>query len=116
MEACMLPLPQVTELEELPPEFLADELWPGIGIRRSLPCGVHLSVAVLLRFRELMALEQWPVQLTRMCYDRLYAYERIAQAHASASQDLKSLALQLFQAYHRMDQAESGRRRPSLLS
>jgi hypothetical protein len=108
----MMPLPQVTELDELPPEFLADDLWPGIGIRRSLPSGVHLSVAALLRFRELMALEQWPVQMARMCYDRLYAYERIAQAHGSASQDLKGLALQLFQAYHRLDQVDAGRYRP----
>ncbi|MED5621204.1 hypothetical protein [Ideonella sp. BN130291] len=112
----MLPLPQVTELDELPPEFLADELWPGIGIRRSLPSGVHLSVGVLLQFRQMMGLEHWPVQLARMCYDRLYAYERIAQAHASASPALRDIALQLFHAYHRLDQAEATRGRPPLHS
>ena len=104
----MIPLPQVTELEELPPEFIADELWPGLGLRRRLPSGAHLSIGMLLRFKQLMARETRPVQLARMCYDRLYAYERIAQAHASADAALRKVALELFQAYHRLDQAEAG--------
>ena len=112
----MMPLPQVTELDELPPEFLADELWPGLPGPSTLPTGVHLSVAALLQFKQLMAREHWPVHVARMCYDRLYAYERIAQAHASADAPLRRVALQLFQAYHRLDQAETGDGRPPLPS
>jgi hypothetical protein len=102
----MLPLPQVTELEDLPPEFSAERLWPGLGGHRLLPGGQPLDLTLLQRFKGLMALEQWPVQLARMCYDRLYAYERIAQAHASADDGLRAVALQLFQIYHRIDQVE----------
>ena len=102
----MMPLPQVTELEELPPEFSVEHLWPGLGARRMLPAGVQLSVEALQDFKALMMLDGWPVQLARMCYDRLYAYERIAQAHASANDELRRVALQLFQAYHRLDQAD----------
>jgi hypothetical protein len=40
------------------------------------------------------------VQMTRMCFDRLYAYERIALAHASSDPALRQLALQLFHACH----------------
>ena len=36
----------------------------------------------------------------RMCFDRLYAYERIALAHASSDPALRQLALQLFHACH----------------
>ncbi len=103
----MIPLPQVTELDELPPEFATPEWWPQAVARRSLPTGAHLSVAQLMQFKALMLHEGWPVQLARMCYDRLYAYERIAQAHASANDVLRRVALQLFQAYHRLDEAES---------
>jgi hypothetical protein len=105
----MLPLPQVTELDELPAEFTADTLWPGLGQRRvpAAQCEAHLDVALLQEFKLLMGLEAWPVQIARMCYDRLYAYERIAQAHASASAALRQVALQLFHAYHRLDEIEA---------
>ena len=49
------------------------------------------------------------MQLARMCYDRLYAYERIAQAHASANDTLRAAALQLFHAYHCLDGRAAGR-------
>jgi hypothetical protein len=103
----MLPVPQVTELDELPAEFTAGELWPGLSGRRALGTGVHLDIALLQEFKLMMGLEGWPVQIARMCYDRLYAYERIAQAHASASATLREVALQLFQAFHRLDAAEA---------
>ena len=59
----------------------------------------------LLRFKSLMAADGQPVQLARMCYDRLYAYDRIACAHTSANDPLRRLALELFQTYHRRDEA-----------
>jgi hypothetical protein len=66
-----------------------------------------LGMGALLRFRSMMVAEGQSVQLARMCFDRLYAYERIAAAHASASDPLRRLALELFQAYHRRDEARS---------
>jgi hypothetical protein len=61
----------------------------------------ELGIGALLRFKSLMAAEAQHVHLARLCYDRLYAYERFAAAHASASDDLRRLALELFQIHHR---------------
>lgn len=69
----------------------------------SLPLGAaggDAGVQALQRFHVLMATEGHPVQITRMCFDRLYAYERIALAHASSDPTLRQLALQLFHACH----------------
>jgi hypothetical protein len=52
----------------------------------------------LMAFRDLMAAHGHPVQVTRMCFDRLYAFERIALAHAGSDAVLRALALELFQA------------------
>jgi hypothetical protein len=61
-----------------------------------------VPVARLAEFRELMAGEGWAVDLQRMCHDRLYAYERMAQAHTSASRRLRSAAVSLFADYERL--------------
>ncbi|MCA6214931.1 hypothetical protein KGA65_00080 [Ideonella sp. B7] len=72
--------------------------------RRALPpSSADIDMGALLRFKSMMALEHQPVQVARMCYDRRYAYERIATAHASARDPLRRLALELFQAYHRRE-------------
>ena len=68
-----------------------------------LPLGAsdgEANLHALQRFHVLMASEGHPVQMTRMCFDRLYAYERIALAHASGDPALRELALQLFHACH----------------
>lgn len=65
------------------------------------------GMGALLRFKSLMAREGMTVHVARMCYDRLYAYERIALAHAGAQDPLRRLALELFQAYHRRDEARN---------
>ena len=49
----------------------------------------------------MMAAEGQTVHLARLCYDKLYAYERIAAAHACSDEGLRRLALELFQIYHR---------------
>jgi hypothetical protein len=103
----MLPLPQVTELDELPPEFTGETRRPTVV---AADLAAPLGVALLQEFKLLMGLEGWPVQIGRMCQERLYAYERIAQAHASASAALRGVALRLFQAYHRLDELDAARR------
>ena len=64
-----------------------------------VPLVARVSVFALARFRRLMACEGWAVDLARMCCDRIYAYECIAQAHTSATEGLRRLALDLFAAY-----------------
>ena len=91
-------------------DWSAEQPWPALaGRRNSAGAGAPLDPAALQRFKQLMAEERWPVQLARMCYDRLYAYERIAQAHASANGQLRAAALQLFHVYHGLDGRFSGR-------
>ena len=63
-----------------------------------------IDMGALLRFKSLMAASGHSVQLPRMCFDRLYAFHCIAQAHAGGSDLLRRLALELFQAYHRRDE------------
>lgn len=77
----------------------------GVPLPRVAPAEVLVGVEMgaLLRFRSLMALEHQRVQVARMCYDRIYAYERIATAFGCASDPLKRLALELFLAYHRQE-------------
>jgi hypothetical protein len=66
-----------------------------------------LGMGALLRFKSMMAMDGQNVHVARMCYDRHYAYERIASAHASARDPLRRLALELFQAYLRRDEAHA---------
>lgn len=63
------------------------------------------SLQALQQFRALMGAQGHGVQMARMCFDRLYAYERIALAHAGGDPALRELALQLFQACHYGDPA-----------
>ena len=58
-----------------------------------------VSSGDLLRFGQLMADAGLALNPTRMLYDRQYAYERLADGHASDSTALRELALDLFEAY-----------------
>lgn len=58
-----------------------------------------LGSGALLRFKSLMAGEGLPCDLARLVDDRHYAYERVAAAHATASEPLRRLALELFQIF-----------------
>ena len=46
-----------------------------------------------------MARAQIALQPTRMLYDRLYAFDRLAAAHASDNAALRALAMRLFNGY-----------------
>lgn len=56
-------------------------------------------LATLVRLKRLMAAEGWPLDLPRMGLDRFYAQQCLALAHTSADEDLRDLALQVFQDY-----------------
>jgi len=66
-----------------------------------LPLVAPVSVLQLARFRRFMLAEGWPVDLPRICLDRVYAFERLACAHTSGDPQLRSLAMKLFMAYQR---------------
>ena len=108
----MIPVPQVNELQQTPKEFLPFDAAlvarPPRATRSSIAGfstthmqAYELGVGALLRFKSLMAQEGKTVHLARLCYDKLYAYERIAAAHTSGDENLRRLALELFQIYHR---------------
>jgi hypothetical protein len=60
-----------------------------------------LPIINMARFRRLMQVEGWPVDLPRMCVDRAYAYECLALAHTSVNEALRRAALDLFSTYDR---------------
>jgi len=82
------------------------KLAPGwhLGDVRELGLGIATATgpvrtADLMRFGQLMADAGLPLQPTRMLYDRSYAYDRLAEGHASEHPSLSELALELFEAY-----------------
>ena len=58
-----------------------------------------VSTAYLLRFGQLMNDAGLAINPTRMLYDRQYAYECLADGHASSHPGLCALALELFEGY-----------------
>ena len=66
---------------------------------------LRVDLWLLARFKQLMAAEGRTVHAARMIFDRIYAHERLAVAHSSASESLRRLALELFTAMHALDGA-----------
>ena len=108
----MRSVPKINELQQTPNDFLPFDAALAARaprVARSQVAGFstthmqadELGVGALLRFKSMMAVEGQTVHLARLCYDKLYAYERIAAAHASNDEGLRRLALELFQIYHR---------------
>ena len=102
-----MPMPFTAATDVLPPSPAA--AWVDMDVLASLPLGAgfgadaagsEAGLRTLQQFRHLMADQGHTVQLARMCFDRLYAYERIALAHASNDEPLRALALRLFHACH----------------
>ena len=112
----MNPVPQVNELQQTPKDFLPFDAALAARAPRASRSSIagfstthmqadELGVGALLRFKSMMAHEGQSVHLARLCYDKLYAYERIAVAHSSGDDNLRRLALELFQIYHRRESA-----------
>lgn len=70
-----------------------------LGLAAGRPATLVDDMTALARFRSSMALQDIPVNVARMLYDRGYAFERIALAHSSADEPLQRLALKLFALY-----------------
>lgn len=60
-----------------------------------------LPLTPLALFSRRMAYEGWPVDVGRMCLDAAYAYDCLALAHTSSSDELRASALALFNTFER---------------
>jgi hypothetical protein len=54
------------------------------------------SVFVMARFRRLMFVQGWSVDLARLCVDPPYMYECLARAHQCGEEQLRRVAMVLF--------------------
>jgi hypothetical protein len=90
----MFRAPKTADLFHAPPEFLCDA-----GSAVALPLGGRVRSAALRAFVRAMAAQGLKVQAARLGYDRLYACECFAAAHASSDARLRALALELFDAF-----------------
>jgi hypothetical protein len=88
--------PKTADLFHAPPEFLCEK-----GDAAALPLGGYVDPATLHAFVRAMAAHGVKVQAARLGYDRLYACECFARAHAGSDTDLRNLALELFDAFDR---------------
>lgn len=55
-----------------------------------------LPLIVLARFRRLMFVQGWTVDLARLCIDPTYLHECLARAHHGSSEQLRRVAMLLF--------------------
>lgn len=74
-------------------------LRPQPAVELSSPLAGPVDPLDLQRFQQLMAQERIALQPTRMLYDRLYAFERLAQGYAGSNVALRELSLRLFNDY-----------------
>lgn len=70
-----------------------------LGLTAAGASGGPVRSRDLLKFGQLMNDAGLAINPTRMLYDRHYAYERLAEGHASDHPGLRDLALDLFDAY-----------------
>lgn len=82
------------EAGDLTPEAATLEL-PDLG----MPIAGPVDFQHLQAFNALMQAQGLRLQPTRMLYDRLYAFDRLAEAHASNSPALRQMAIDLFDRY-----------------
>ena len=62
--------------------------------------GFASALAVLSRFKELMAAEGVAVDTHRMVGDSAYAFEQLALGHTSDSERMRHCAMRLFALFH----------------
>jgi hypothetical protein len=92
--------PKTADLFHAPPEFLCAQESAALV---ALPMAGRVRLATLRTFVRAMAAQGCPVQAARLGYDRLYAFECFARAHACNDDALRTLALELFAAFERSD-------------
>jgi len=90
--------PHTDEFFHAPPEFLCNAR---AAVRVRLPVAGRVKTATLQRFARAMAAHGDVVQMARLGYDRLYALDCLARAHAGPDAALRADALELFAAFER---------------
>jgi len=90
--------PKTADLFHAPPEFLHGG---GAAACVALPIGGCVKPATLRAFVRAMAAQSLAVQPARLGYDRLYAFDCLARAHACNDDSLRELAVELFAAFER---------------
>jgi hypothetical protein len=90
--------PKTADLFHAPPEFLCEKESAAMV---ALPTAGRIKLATLRAFVRAMSAQGYPVQAARLGYDRLYAFECFARAHACNDDELRALALELFAAFER---------------
>jgi hypothetical protein len=79
---------ETTDFRGVPPHMEATAL------------GFASALAVLSRFKELMALEGVAVDTHRMVGDSAYAFDQLALGHTSDSERMRQCAMRLFALFH----------------
>jgi hypothetical protein len=90
--------PKTADLFHAPPEFLrAVDATASVA----LPIGGCVKPATLRAFVRAMQAQGITVQPARLGYDRLYAFDCLAHAHACNDEALRALAVDLFATFER---------------
>jgi hypothetical protein len=90
--------PKTADLFHAPPEFLCERSRPV-----SLPLGGRIRPLALRAFVAAMRTHGIAVQAARLGYDRVYAFDVFARAHEADDAPLRALAVELFEAFGRLD-------------
>jgi hypothetical protein len=90
--------PKTADPFHAPPEFLRAIDTAALV---ALPLGGRVKPATLRAFVRAMAAQGVAVQAARLGFDRLYAFECLARAHACRDDTLRALAVELFAAFER---------------
>jgi hypothetical protein len=101
--AAMHRAPKTADLFHAPPEFLCERSRPV-----SLPLGGRIRPTTLRAFVRAMRGHGVTVQSARLGYDRVYAYQCFARAHQTDDAGLRSLAVELFEAFGRLGGDDPG--------
>lgn len=90
-------------IHTIPPHLMPESaqapwgVMPDLGLTVTGPAGMD----DLVHLQDLMAGFGLSLQPTRMLYDRHYALERLAQAHAHGDERLQALAQDVFDTFQR---------------
>lgn len=89
-------------MKPLPPPASPTPLpWHDSAAVPALVEGACLSRLLLQQFSDAMRQHGLAVQSQRMRYDRIYARQALSLAHGLGDQNLRALALRLFEHYQR---------------
>lgn len=97
----MIPVPEVIELPSLPADvWPAGPAVPAAAVVPALVPAACIGRDLLAGFASAMHAQGLALAPQRLRYDRLYAFERMAAAHAAGDPGLRAQALRLFELFN----------------